>query len=326
MYPSALFKVFGQGVHLYGIFIALGIVACLLVFFIYTKHKKIDSGVQDFVFYVAIIAIALGFLAAKLFQAVYNWIESGTFDFYNAGITAMGGFIGGAAVFLAVYFGFGEIYFKGKKKGIHKKHFNKVLLVAPICITIAHAFGRLGCLMAGCCHGEYLGKEYVVGGMWMRAADTGIWGYYVPTQLYEALFLFVLTGVLTWLYYKNFNLTHAVYLIGYGVWRIIIELFRTDARGSILGLPPSMWQSIIFILGGIALILLYYFKKWPFILKAEPSSEVEGDKAVKDEEIPIEEINGANENVAELKTESDDSLNKEETTKESSGENKESIE
>jgi len=303
MVPSAIFKVFGQGVHLYGVFIALGLVACLLVFFIYTKHKKIDSGVQDFVFYVAIIAIALGFLAAKFYQAVYNWIESGKFDFYSAGITAMGGFIGGAAVFLAVYFGIGAIYFRGKKKGIHKKHFNKVLLVAPICITIAHAFGRLGCLMAGCCHGELLSEtEYVFGGIWMRAADTRVWGYYVPTQLYEALFLFLLTGILTWLYYKNFNLTHAVYLIGYGAWRIIIELFRTDARGSILGLPPSTWQSIIFILGGLVLILIYYLKKWPFILKEAKDvagatasdgenvcAEVENKDFVKGEDVAVED-------------------------------------
>ena len=111
----------------------------------------------------------------------------------------------------------------------------------------------------------------------MRAADTGVWGYYVPTQLYEALFLFVLTAVLSVLYFKRCNIIMALYLIAYGVWRMIIEIFRTDARGAfILGLAPSQWQSVIFIVGGVALIAFYLFKKIPlFLPKDKLKEEVE---------------------------------------------------
>lgn len=270
MHPSSIlsFSIFGHNVsiYLYGLFIAVGILACLVVFFVYTKHRGMSEKMQDFSFVVAIIAIALGFLAAKFYQAVYDYIENPSqgFDFYNAGITAMGGFIGGAAAFIAAYFGLGALVFKGKEKGLHIKEFNTILNVAPICIVIAHAFGRLGCLMAGCCHGSYLGAEYVFGGIYMRC--DGVWGYYVPTQLYEALFLFALFAVLTVLYYKkNCNITAHIYLIAYGVWRIIIEIFRTDYRGAfILGLAPSQWQSIIFIMGGAGLVLFYALKKIPF--------------------------------------------------------------
>lgn len=272
MHPSPIlsFELFGKNisVYLYGLCIAVGILACLVVFFIYTKHRGMSEKMQDFSFVVAIIAIAVGFLAAKFYQAVYDYIEdpAGGFDFYGAGITAMGGFIGGAAAFIAAYFGLGKLIFKGKEKGLHKKEFNTILNVAPICIVIAHAFGRIGCLMAGCCHGAYLGAEYVFGGMYMRC--DGVWGYYVPTQLYEALFLFVLFAVLTVLYYKkNCNITAHIYLIAYGIWRIIIEIFRTDYRGAIvLGLAPSQWQSIIFIAGGAGLLLFYYLVKIPFFL------------------------------------------------------------
>lgn len=268
MLPNALFTVFGQGVHMYGVCLAVGIVMCLLVFYTYTKRKKMPAEVQDFVFFVAIGAIALGFLFAKLYQAIYDWIESGKFSFYNAGLTVMGGLIGGALGFLILYFGVGKFYFKGKKQGLHIREFNKVFLTAPICITVAHAFGRLGCLMSGCCHGALLSKtEYVFGGIWMRAADTGVWGYYVPTQLYEALFLFVLTAVLTILYFKRVNIIMAIYLIAYGTWRMFIEIFRTDARGAfVLGLAPSQWQSVIFIVGGVALIVFYVVKKIPIVL------------------------------------------------------------
>ena len=181
----------------------------------------------------------LGFLTPK-----GNWLEDGIWDFYSAGITVMGGLIGGAGTFLLLYFLIGKYYFKGKEKGIHVKQFNITFSVAPICICIAHAFGRIGCLMSGCCHGKYLGKSYVFGGIYMKGTTNG-WGYYVPTQLYEALFLFALFGVLTYLYLNRCNILMHIYLIAYGVWRIVIEIFRTDARGAIiLGLAPSQWQSI----------------------------------------------------------------------------------
>ena len=70
-----------------------------------------------------------------------------------------------------------------------------------------------------------------------------------------------------------------VYLIAYGVWRFVIEFFRTDARGAaLLGLYPSQWQSIIFIAGGIALFIIYYVRKVPFVRKPEEAQTGENDK------------------------------------------------
>lgn len=269
MAPNPIFNIFGRGVYLYGIFIAIGIALCFFVFDYYTKKKNITSSVQTFAYCVIIVSIILGFVAAKLYQAVYDYIEdpASGFDFANAGFTAMGGFIGGAAIFFAVYFGIGHFVFKNKGD-IHIKEFNIILLVAPICITIAHGFGRIGCLMSGCCHGALLStSEYVAGGIWMRASDTGVAGFYVPTQLYEAIFLFGLFAVLSILFFKRSNITMPIYLIAYGIWRIIIEMFRTDARGAVvLGLAPSQWQSIIFIAGGIVMLVIYKLLKKPFVL------------------------------------------------------------
>lgn len=272
--PVLKFSLFGQDfkIYMYGICIAVGILACLLVFYIYTKKKNMPEKVQDFIFVIIIISIALGFLFAKLYQAVYEWIDTGKFDFYHSGITAMGGFIGGAATFLVAYFCAGKFVFKGKEEGLHKKEFNKILLCAPCCITIAHAFGRLGCLCAGCCHGALISHEAGHGGLYMKAG--GSWGYYVPTQLYEAIFLFALFAALSFLYFKRFNITMQVYLIAYGVWRIIIEVFRTDARGAvILGLYPSQWQSVIFIAGGAAMLIVYIVKKIPLRFPKEEKTE-----------------------------------------------------
>ena len=278
--PIIRFSLFGSEfkVYMYGLCIAVGILVCLLVLYLYTKKKNMPERVQDFIFIVTIVAIAIGFLAAKLFEAVYEWIDTGKFDFAHSGITAMGGFIGGGAAFILAYFVGGKFFFKGKEEGLHKKEFNKILLCAPCGITIAHAFGRLGCLCAGCCHGAFISHEAGHGGLYMRA--DGVWGYYVPTQLYESLFLFVLFGVLSYLYFHRSNITMQVYLIAYGVWRIIIEFFRTDSRGAvILGLYPSQWQSIIFIAGGVAMLLIYIFKKIPLQFPKEDTGETKAENS-----------------------------------------------
>lgn len=270
MYPNALFEILGSKIYLYGICIAVGLVFCIIFFYYFTKKRGMPENVQDFSFFVAAIAIAIGFLFAKLYQTVYNWIDTGVFDFYNSGITVMGGLIGGAGGFIATYFIGGMIAFKGNIKGIHIKHFYTIVLVAPMCILIAHAFGRLGCLMAGCCHGTYLGQEPVVGGIWMLGTIDKVhrWGYYIPTQLYESLFLFIAFGVLWYLYEKKgATFTMPLYLISYGVWRMIIEVFRADYRGFTATLSPSQWQSIAFVLGGIAYIVFMIIKKYPFFEK-----------------------------------------------------------
>ena len=273
MLPNPIFELFGKGVYMYGVCIAVGLIACIAVFYVYTSKLKTPPKVQDFMFIVAVVAIAVGFLFAKLYQAIYDWIEKGTFDFYNAGMTVMGGLIGGVIAFLAVYFGIGHFYFRGKEEGLHLKHFKDVFIVAPCCITVAHAFGRIGCLMSGCCHGKYLGEEFVFGGIFMHTPDDGA-GYFVPTQLYEALFLFALFIVLTILLYKKCQITMHIYLIAYAVWRMFIEFFRADERGAmVLGLAPSQWQSILFALAGIALLIIYHLKGWKYFEKEKTKEQ-----------------------------------------------------
>lgn len=260
MFDKTLFTIFGREVKMYGICIAVGIIICLLVFYLYTKKKKMPTEVQDFTFFVAIISIVIGFGFAALYQSIYKWITDGVFR-YN-GITFMGGLIGGVVFFILIYFIGGKYYFKGKKEGIHKREFNKTFLVAPCCITIAHAFGRLGCMCAGCCYGMEAHSGFTI---YNSGADR------IPVQLYEAIFLFVLFAVLSVMYFKRCNFTMHVYLIAYAIWRFIIEYYRGDVseRGYFLGLFPSQWQSIVFALVGVALFIYYIVKKIPLILPKE---------------------------------------------------------
>ncbi|MCQ2387459.1 MAG: prolipoprotein diacylglyceryl transferase [Clostridia bacterium] len=244
----------------------------MVVLFLYTKKAGMSEDVQDFSFFCTVIAIALGFVCAKFYQAIYDWIDSGFnyFDFENAGITAMGGFIGGALFFILFYFFGGKLIFKGKNKDVPVENFNTILRVAPCCITIAHAFGRIGCAFAGCCHGKFVSKTKVPFTIFngnteiVSRADVG---YYTPVQLYESLFLFALFAILTILYFKRSNITMHIYLIAYAIWRFIIEIFRTDERGGTLfGMSPSQWQSVVFLLAGVGLLVFYIKAKKPFWL------------------------------------------------------------
>lgn len=285
MFDKTLFTIFGRGVNMYGICIAVGILVCLLVFFIYTQKKKMPAVMQDFSFFVAIIAIVVGFAFGVLYQAVYKWISDGVFQY--SGITVMGGLIGGAAAFATAYFVGGKYYFKnGVNQNLHLKEFNKIVLVAPCCITVAHAFGRIGCMCAGCCYGMESNSGFTI---YNSGANR------IPVQLYESIFLFILFAVLSVLYFKRCNVLMQIYLISYAIWRFIIEYFRGDVteRGFFLGLYPSQWQSIVFLLGGVALLIIYKVKKIPFVLpKEQPAAEtaketgVAGDNVSLTTEIP----------------------------------------
>ena len=96
------------------------------------------------------------------------------------------------------------------------------------------------------------------------------WGYFVPIQLYEALFLFALFAVMTVLLLKfNFQHNLSAYLISYGIFRFVNEFFRTDGRGHFIGsLSPSQFWSIVMVVIGVALIFFMNY-----LLKRKKANE-----------------------------------------------------
>lgn len=247
MLPDKIFGLF----YMYGLMIAVGIIACFLVLFFCGKKKKIPESFLDFCFYNAIIAIALGFGSAALFQATYNYIEDPTQGFNFNGITFIGGLIGGVVSFLLGYY-------------IFRKKFQSTLLdvvsLAPCCILIAHAFGRIGCFFGGCCYGKPTDSIFGV-------TFPGMSHPVHPTQLYEAVFLFLLFAVCMVLYMKkDFKYNLPLYLVAYGIFRFLIEFVRDDNRGEFIGaISPSQFWSILMVVVGVVLFfyLRYAFKNRP---------------------------------------------------------------
>lgn len=261
MYPYDLF----WGITLYDIFILLGLCAAVGVFLFYAEKRKLSSKLQAFVLADAGAAVLLGFGAATLMQSVYNYIESGKFEW--SGMTFYGGLVGGAAVFLAIYFAGGHVLFrKTDDARYHLRNAFSVFGIVSCCVIVAHAFGRIGCLTAGCCHGATYAERrpFTVPLLHVSAENELLYREYtVPVQLFEALFLFALFGVLSYRVLRGKEDVLPLYMIAYGVWRFAIEYARGDERGEtiISFLTPSQLVAILLVLGGIALLTFLILKK-----------------------------------------------------------------
>lgn len=236
------------GIDLYTVFLCVGIIAALLTFRIFSDKKKMYWKLQNFTVITGVVSIIFGYGSAVLFQGLYNFLAdtSKGFVINNAtGATFYGGLIGGAACFLLVYFGIGTFIFEDK---IHVKGFFTVANIGAASIAIAHGFGRLGCLMAGCCRGAETDAWYGV-----YFVDENIKA--VPIQLFEAIFLFALFGFFCYRIIKNKSCNLPLYMMIYGVWRFFVEFFRDDDRGATIVsfLTPSQLVAILMILGSIGL-------------------------------------------------------------------------
>ncbi|MBQ8886033.1 MAG: prolipoprotein diacylglyceryl transferase [Clostridia bacterium] len=260
MYPYAILKIGGEGIlYFYDLFLAIGVIAALLLADRMTVKRGFSVTLQRLVIVCVVAAVVLGYGAAVLFQAVYNYLGDPASGFRidsDTGATFQGGLIGGALTYVLVYFIGGKYLCKD---GEEKKRFPDMLDIAAVCIPLAHAFGRLGCLFGGCCHGAETDAWYGI-----TMIDQGV--KVVPVQLFESLFLFALSGGLIALFFKNtgdkkFPLM-PVYCVGYGIWRFFIEFARADDRGAtvIPFLTPSQLISLIMFLIGVGYFALWFFK------------------------------------------------------------------
>lgn len=265
MYPYDLF----WGLDLYDLLIAVGFFAALLFFRFWADRRDFSAGLQNLVIVCALCAMIGGYGAAVLMQAVYNWLESGVFEVVSGtGATFYGGLVGGAILFVLIYFVAGHFVLRN---GQPVKRFWEMSEIAAGSIALAHGFGRLGCLFAGCCHGKVTDAWYGIYNAYLDA-DT------VPVQLFEALFLFALAGFLTWRLSRKQRGNLGLYLVAYAVWRFLIEYLRADDRGEtfVSILSPSQLTAIVLLLLGVGLWALEYALKRRTDAKGGRTDDAEG--------------------------------------------------
>ena len=95
---------------------------------------------------------------------------------------------------------------------------------------------------------------------WMGVTFPGMSEKVYPTNLMEAIFLFILAGELIFLALKiDFEYNFVDYLISYGIFRFLIEYLRGDHRGSFVpGISPSQFWSLGLIAIGIGMGIYIY--------------------------------------------------------------------
>lgn len=238
-------------VHWYGIFVALG----FILGFWSASQRGIRDGiapekVMDFAPWLLISAI----IGARALHVISYWDEefarkpiTEIFMVQKGGLVFYGGFITGV---LATIF-----YTRWK----HVSFWKFADALAPS-VALGHAFGRLGCLMTGCCYGRKCDLPWAI--RFPVGHDTHpIGGDAIPvhpTQIYEALLNFGLYLGLAWLYRrKKFDgQIVAVYLMCYAVIRSFVELFRGDYKAVqyVFGvISPGQMISIFIVTAGVIL-------------------------------------------------------------------------
>jgi phosphatidylglycerol:prolipoprotein diacylglycerol transferase len=145
-------------------------------------------------------------------------------------------------------------------------------------LVIAHVFGRLGCLSAGCCYGKPTGSEWGIR-LYSDLVEKQYQGIPLhPTQLYEASALFILfCGLLYVFRHKRFDgQVVLTYFMAYPIIRSIVEIFRGDLiRGFVIDdvLSTSQFISILVFLGATA-VLFIRLKQVQGRSAAEPTGPV----------------------------------------------------
>lgn len=241
-------ELFGKQIPSYGLMIVIGVVLGNLIAFAVLHYSRLD--LNDF-FVIEAYTFLGAFIGAKLLYLIvsFNEIQWGRLfelQYFNelmlGGFVFYGGLIGGLIFALCA----------GKFHKIDSKLYMKRLIFL---IPFIHAFGRIGCYMAGCCYGiPYDGFGAVVfpeGSL----APSGIPLF--PVQLVEAILLFIIAAFLGYMSIrKNWDCSIESYLILYSIVRFILEFYRYDeVRGFVLGLTTSQWISIAILIVSILVII-----------------------------------------------------------------------
>ena len=249
MHPI-LFKIGKITLYTYGLFVALGFMGA--VWFASrrarTKCLAIKSQEITDLFLVILISAILG---ARLFYVAQNFSlfsdhPLDVFKIWNGGLVFYGGFVV-ALIAAMVYI---------KQKGFDL--WSTADLLAPA-IALGHAVGRFGCLFAGCCYGKSCALPWAITFTNPESlAPLNIPLH--PTQVYAVGSNLMIFGLLLlmdrkWLFSGGL---FWLYILLYGVFRSVLEIFRGDDRGEFLFQMISPSQTIGMAMALVAVIMLVW--------------------------------------------------------------------
>lgn len=254
MYPELLkFKTPGflQGlfgdyitIYSYGVMILLGVALGFL--YALWRGKKLGLNL-DKVSEFFIWAFLSVFIGGKVFFYLediskYTANPSAIFDDIGSGFVFYGSFLFAVPTFIW--------YFRKNKLPVLE-----TFDIIAVSGALVHGFGKLGCFMAGCCHGKVCAPGQGVVFTHPKSAAEPLGEHLYPVQLYDAGMILGIVLFMIWLHgRKQFHgQLILVYTLVYGVGRSITEEFRGDeARGFLFNglLSHSQFIAIFILLGG----------------------------------------------------------------------------
>ena len=267
-----LFSIGPFTVHGYGLMIAIGVVVAMFV----ADKRAGKRGINgELIYGLTVWTIVLGFLSAKvLFIITYfkDFLASPMTFIKGNGFVVFGGIIGG----VATIWGYCRI---------NKVSFLDMFdLVVPE-VALAQGFGRIGCLLAGCCYGRETTSAIGIVFTHSDFAPNGI--RLMPTQIMMSIGDFINAGLLFFMAVRcekklmqernTDEYPHSTegrvglaYLSFYSIGRFFIEFFRNDYRGAVGILSTSQFIGLLVV---AACAVLYYLRFVKGSKKAAKTSE-----------------------------------------------------
>lgn len=222
MHPDLL-TIFGFTFGTYGVCLAAGLLCASAVALRRAKQAGIPpQDMMDLIFYAVIAGIVgsrLAYIIKDLLTDQYLLQHPSEMIFSRTNFVFLGGILLGLPV----------CAFFTRRRGLRFWRVGDVLAAA---LPLGHAFGRVGCFMAGCCYGAPLPSDspfHSLAVHFPESAPAGsgpVW----PVQLIEsagnlAIFLLLLA---LWRR-KRFNGQIALfYILSYGALRFCLEFLRGD--------------------------------------------------------------------------------------------------
>lgn len=218
MFPK-LFHIYGPiDINSFSIAIAAGIFLFLKLASKYLNNSKIISK-DDFTnltIETAIVAI----LGGRVLHVLTDFSNYNSFidiiSIWNGGLSSFGSII--SAIIYASYY-------------LYKKNIAilPVLEIAAIHVPIIQSIGRVGCFLAGCCHGCSTGVAWAI--KYTNPESAAPLNIFIhPTQLYSSIIFLLIFFSLKKLAKKNLPGGSMVmlYLIFSSLERIIVDFWRGD--------------------------------------------------------------------------------------------------
>lgn len=229
----------------YGLMIAIGAISAYLTVEYRAKKKGLQYELIFSLFWWCLIGGILGAKVLFLITQIKSIIaDPSTLLKVSEGFVVYGGIIGGILG--------GFLYCK-KQKLNFLKYFD---IVMPS-IALAQGFGRMGCLLSGCCYGLETKSPFSL--VFHNSAYAPNDVHLIPTQPISSALNFLNFAVLVLIsrYVKADGQVAGFYLIFYSAGRFIIEFFRGDLeRGSVGVLSTSQFIAVILFIVGLGFVII----------------------------------------------------------------------